>query len=91
MNQAELIIKTAQATGVPKTAVEDVLKAAANIVTACLITGEDTALPGIGKLVTSHKQARVGRNPKTGEAHPIPAHNVVKFRVAKALKDAVAG
>jgi DNA-binding protein HU-beta len=46
-------------------------------------------LPGIGKLVRVHRNARVGRNPKTGEAIQIPAKDVVKFRVAKACKEAV--
>jgi DNA-binding protein HU-beta len=46
-------------------------------------------LPGIGKLVLVNRQARMGRNPKTGEAIQIPAKTVVKFRVAKACKEAV--
>lgn len=46
-------------------------------------------LPGIGKLVLVNRKARVGRNPKTGEAIQIPAKTVVKFRVAKACKEAV--
>ncbi len=46
-------------------------------------------IPGIGKLVKSHRKARMGRNPQTGAAIKIPAKTVVKFRVAKACKDAV--
>jgi DNA-binding protein HU-beta len=46
-------------------------------------------LPGIGKLVLVNRKARMGRNPKTGEAISIPAKTVVKFRVAKACKEAV--
>jgi DNA-binding protein HU-beta len=46
-------------------------------------------LPGIGKLVLVNRKARMGRNPKTGEAIMIPAKTVVKFRVAKACKEAV--
>ena len=45
--------------------------------------------PGIGKLVLVKRQARVGRNPATGEAINIPAKTVVKMRVAKACKDAI--
>ena len=48
-------------------------------------------LPGLGKLVLVHRKARVGRNPQTGEAIKIPAKKVVKFRVAKAAKDAILG
>ena len=46
-------------------------------------------IPGIGKLVVVKRKARKGRNPATGEAIKIPAKTVVKFRVAKACKDAV--
>lgn len=46
-------------------------------------------LPGIGKLVLVNRKARSGRNPATGETIQIPAKKVVKFRVAKAAKDAI--
>ena len=45
--------------------------------------------PGVGKLVLVNRKARMGRNPATGEAIKIPAKRVVKFRVAKAAKDAI--
>ncbi|MBI1819513.1 MAG: HU family DNA-binding protein [Nitrospirae bacterium] len=47
--------------------------------------------PGLGKLVVVDRKARMGRNPQTGEAIKIPAKRVLKFRVAKACKDAVLG
>jgi DNA-binding protein HU-beta len=46
-------------------------------------------LPGIGRLVRQDRKARTGRNPATGESIKIPAKKVVKFRVAKAAKDAI--
>ena len=46
-------------------------------------------LPGIGRLVRADRKARVGRNPATGEAIKIPAKKVVKFRLAKSVKDAI--
>ena len=46
-------------------------------------------IPGLGKLVVVHRKARMGRNPMTGEAIKIPAKKVLKFRIAKAAKDAV--
>ncbi len=46
-------------------------------------------IPGLGKLVLVDRKARMGRNPKTGETIQIPAKTVVKFRVAKACKEAV--
>ena len=50
--------------------------------------GEFT-LPGFGKLVLAKRKARIGRNPATGEEIKIKAKTVVKFRVAKACKDAI--
>jgi DNA-binding protein HU-beta len=48
-------------------------------------------VPGLGKLVLVKRKARIGRNPATGATIKIPAKTVVKFRVAKAAKDAVLG
>src|ERR671924_1336591 len=47
-------------------------------------------IPGLGRLVKAHRKARIGRNPQTGEEIKIKAKTVVKFRVAKAAKDAIA-
>jgi DNA-binding protein HU-beta len=46
-------------------------------------------LPGLGRLVKTDRKARTGRNPATGQEIKIPAKKVVKFRLAKALKDAI--
>ena len=48
-------------------------------------------IPGLGKPVLVNRKARVGRNPATGETIQIKAKKVVKFRVAKAAKDAILG
>ena len=48
-------------------------------------------IPGLGKLVLVSRKARMGRNPATGESIKIPANRVVKFRIAKAAKDAILG
>lgn len=56
--------------------------------TQTLKTGEFT-VPGLGKLVKAQRAARVGRNPATGESIKIAAKTTVKFRVSKAMKDAV--
>jgi len=47
-------------------------------------------VPGLGRLVKAHRKARMGRNPQTGEPIESKAKTVVKFRVAKATKDAIA-
>lgn len=48
-------------------------------------------VPGFGKLVLVDRPERTGRNPQTGEQITIPAKKVVKFRIAKAVKDAILG
>ncbi|MBL7116001.1 MAG: HU family DNA-binding protein [Kiritimatiellae bacterium] len=48
-------------------------------------------IPGVGKLIKVRRKARMGRNPATGEAIKIKAKTVLKFRIAKAAKDAVVG
>ncbi len=53
--------------------------------------GDGFTIPGLGKLVKVDRKARMGRNPATGETIQIPAKTVLKFRIAKAAKDAVLG
>ena len=48
-------------------------------------------IPGLGKIVLVDRKARIGRNPATGAQIQIPAKRVVKFRIAKAAKDAILG
>jgi DNA-binding protein HU-beta len=50
---------------------------------------EGFTIPGLGKLILVNRKARIGRNPATGEPINIPAKKVLKFRVAKAAKEAV--
>ena len=48
-------------------------------------------VPGLGKLVVVRRKARMGRNPATGESIRISAKRALKFRIAKAAKDAILG
>ena len=50
---------------------------------------KDFVIPGLGKLKVSQRAQRMGRNPATGESIMIPAKKVLKFRIAKAAKDAI--
>ena len=90
MNQSELILKTTQISGLTRREVEHALKTAGDVVRDVLSEDGEVTLPGIGKLVTVRKEARMARNPTTGSTFQVPAKRAVKFRVAKALKDAVA-
>ena len=53
--------------------------------------GVGFTIPGVGKLIKVNRNARKGRNPATGETIDIPAKTVLKFRIAKAAKDAILG
>jgi DNA-binding protein HU-beta len=89
MTKSQLISLLAEKSGQTKTVVNQIVESlAATAVTETKKNGQ-FVIPGIGKLVKSQRKARMGRNPQTGAAIKIPAKTVVKFRVAKACKDAV--
>lgn len=89
MNQAELTAALADSKGITKKQAGEDIEALCDVVRTALAKGDEVTLPGIGKLHVERKEASKGRNPRTGEAIDIPAKNVPKFSVAKALKDAV--
>ena len=87
MTKTQTIAKLAEMTGLTKVQVDDLLNAQATLAYTEARSGYQ--LPGIGKLVLVDRKERMGRNPATGESILIPAKTVVKFRVAKACKEAV--
>ena len=89
MTKAELAAHLAAKTGLTKKDVAGVLEELAAV--ACKQAKNGFTIPGIGKLVLQRRKARMGRNPQTGESIKIPAKKVVKFRVAKAARDAILG
>jgi DNA-binding protein HU-beta len=89
MTKSQLISLIAEKNGLTKASAGAVLETlACAAINETKKTGQ-FVIPGIGKLVKAHRKARMGRNPQTGAAIKIPAKTVVKFRVAKACKDAV--
>jgi len=58
---------------------------------ACKEAKRGFTIPGLGKVVVTRRKARMGRNPATGEKIRIPAKRALKFRFAKAAKDAILG
>ena len=90
MTKAQLVSRIADKAGLTKAKANEVLDLVAKTAVAETKKNGQFVIPGIGKLVKSKRKARMGRNPQTGEAIKIPAKTVVKFRVAKACKDAVA-
>jgi DNA-binding protein HU-beta len=87
MTKSQLVSSLAEDTGLVKKQVAVVLAELA--ATAYKEAKKGFTIPGIGKLVVVKRKARMGRNPMTGEAIKIPAKTVLKFRIAKACKDAV--
>lgn len=73
----------------PETTVDSVIKSAAKVATEKLAAGENIQINGFGVFKTGIRAAREGRNPSTGATMTIPQQNVVKFKAAKALKDAL--
>jgi DNA-binding protein HU-beta len=89
LSKSQLAAAIAEKAEIPKKKAGEILEHLAQL---SYKHAKDTfTLPGIGKLVLRNRAARMGRNPKTGEAIQIPAKRVVKFRVAKAAKDAILG
>lgn len=89
MTQSQMLDALAKETGLKKTEIKSVLDAQLNLALKEVKKNGEFVIKGIGKLVKVNRKARMGRNPATGATIKIPAKTVVKFRVAKAAKDAV--
>jgi DNA-binding protein HU-beta len=89
LTKSQIAAELAAKSGLTKAAATDILEFIAQL--AYKNAKHTFTLPGLGKLVLVNRKARMGRNPKTGEAIKIKAKRVVKFRVAKAAKDAILG
>jgi len=89
MTRTELITSLATEAGMEKKDAKLFLESLTTLVENTIKAGGEVPLKGLGKFKVQRRQARMGRNPATGEAIQIPAKTVVKFTVAKALKDLV--
>ena len=89
LSKSQIAASLAEKSGITKRQAVDILEQIAQL--AYKNAKNTFTLPGLGKLVLVNRAARLGRNPATGEQIQIPAKRVVKFRVAKACKDAVLG
>ena len=89
LTKSELIAEIAQRAGVERKTAETMLDCLARL--AYEHARDEFSVPGIGKLVLVDRKARVARNPKTGEPVQVPAKKALKFRIAKAAKDAILG
>ncbi len=89
MTKAQLVALIAEKADLTKAAANGIFELLAETAVSETKKKGQFVIPGIGKTVKSHRKARKGRNPQTGTTIKIPAKTVVKFRVAKAFKDAV--
>ncbi len=89
MTQTQLITELAEAAQISKKQAKAFLDKLADLAKNETKKNALFVLPGIGRLVRQERKARIGRNPATGEKIKIAAKKVVKFRVAKVLKDAI--
>jgi DNA-binding protein HU-beta len=89
LTKSQVVSHLAEKAAIQKKAAATVLEHLAALATKEVKSVGQFVVPGLGKAVKAHRKARVGRNPQTGEPINIPAKTVVKFRLAKAFKDAV--
>ena len=89
LTKGQIVTAVAEATEITKKQAGEVIEALVGL--AYKNAKNSFTLPGLGKLVLVDRKARMGRNPATGETIKIKAKRVLKFRVAKACKDAILG
>lgn len=89
MNKSELIDAIADSADISKASATKALDGFISAVTSALKSGDQVSVVGFGTFEVRKREARSGRNPRTGEAITISASNVPAFKAGKALKDAV--
>jgi DNA-binding protein HU-beta len=89
MTKSQIVAHLADKTGLQKKQAAAVLEGLAALAEKETKSNGQFVVPGLGKAVKASRKARMGRNPQTGAPIKIPARTVVKFRLAKAFKDAV--
>jgi len=89
MTKSQLMTALADKTGLAKKEVVSFMEKLVELGYKEVKSAGEFVMPGFGKLVKIQRKARTGRNPLTGQEIQIPAKTVVKFKVAKAAKDAI--
>ena len=89
MNKQDFINCIAEKSGLSKADAAKAVDAYVDCLTEALKSGESVSLVGFGTFSVKRREARTGRNPRTGEAIQIAASNIPSFKAGKALKDAV--
>ncbi len=87
--KSDLVEAVADITGISKAKADRAVTAVFTTITDCLAKGEEVRLSGFGKFIVGKRAARMGRNPRTGEAIRQPASTPAKFKAGETLKRAV--
>lgn len=89
MSKQQLVEMIAEKAGLTKADATRALEATTESITEALAKGEKVSLVGFGTFATSKREAREGRNPRTGETVKIEARTAVTFKAGSKLKEAV--
>ncbi len=89
MTKADLIESVATRTDLPRQRAEEIVNGVFDDIVAALKNGDKVNISGFGTFSVSHRKARTGRNPKTGEAIQIAPSRAAKFKAGKILKESL--
>jgi len=89
MNKSEFVDAVAAKANLSKSDAADAVEAVLDSISGALKSGDQVTLVGFGTFLVRKREARQGRNPRTGEPMQIAASNVPAFKAGKALKDSV--
>lgn len=90
MTKADIVEDIAQKTGLTKKEVGETVDLFLEEISKLLVDGHHLEIRGFGTFKVKERKERMARNPRTGEAVPVPARKVPIFKVSKMLKDRVA-
>jgi nucleoid DNA-binding protein len=91
MTKADIVDQIADRTGLTKKDVADTVDSFLDAVSHALVNGQHIEIRGFGTFKVKDRKSRLARNPRTGEAVPVPPRRVPVFKVSKELKDMVSG
>lgn len=89
MTKKEIVMKISEETNIKQIDVKAVVQKTLDHIIAALSAGETVELRNFGIFKVKSRRSRIGRNPKTGQAVPIPERKVVSFKVGMVMKKKV--
>jgi len=89
MTKRELVIEVAKKLGFTQNDVAQVIQCTLDTITEALAQGKRLEIRNFGVFEVKTRDARIGRNPRTGEEVPIPEKRVATFKPGKEIKEMV--